>query len=155
MESPAAPAYAQGYGSAGLYPRYGVLPFDADHVEKDLFCEPGPDNFVRKSAIMMGSAILWRSLVLLGAAAVCALAYVHFFPRDEEPQGAARFFRKHSGTSIASGESDHIVLRKPTPVRLKYGSAILPAGMSLRIVSKNADALVVDYAGENVTLPTH
>ncbi len=52
-------------------------------------------------------------------------------------------------------DNDHIVLQQPTPVRLKYGNATLPAGLSLHIVSKTSDAVVVDYAGEHVTLPLH
>jgi len=60
----------------------------------------------------------------------------------------------HAGTaSSATTSSDHIVLQQPTQVRLKYGNATLPAGLSLQIVAKTADAVVVDYAGEHVTLP--
>ncbi len=53
----------------------------------------------------------------------------------------------------AAAEGDNIVLRQPTTVRLKYGSATLPAGLSLHIISKTSDAAVVDYAGEHVTIP--
>ena len=56
----------------------------------------------------------------------------------------------------AAAEPDYIVLRQPTPVKLKYGSATLPAGLSLHIISKTPDGgVVVDYAGEHVTLAQH
>jgi hypothetical protein len=57
--------------------------------------------------------------------------------------------------ALAAANSDQLVLRQPTSVRLKYGSATLPAGLSLHIVSKTSDAVVVDYAGEHVTIPLH
>jgi len=55
----------------------------------------------------------------------------------------------------ATPVGDYIVLQQPTSVQLKYGSATLPAGLSLHIVSKTSDTVVVDYAGEHITLPLH
>ena len=53
----------------------------------------------------------------------------------------------------AAQAGDMIVLQRPTVVRLRYGSATLPAGLSLRVLERTADGLIVDYAGERVTLP--
>ena len=63
--------------------------------------------------------------------------------------------RRDAKAGANADNPDQIVLKQPTPVRLKYGSAVLPAGLSLHVVSKTADGVVVDYAGEHVTLPTH
>ena len=46
-----------------------------------------------------------------------------------------------------------IVLKHPTSVRLRYGTATLPAGLSLRVVGCTTFDWIVDYSGEHVTIP--
>jgi len=36
--------------------------------------------------------------------------------------------------------------------KVKYGIATIPAGTTLTVVSRDANGIVVDYAGEKVTL---
>jgi hypothetical protein len=49
--------------------------------------------------------------------------------------------------------TDAITLDKSVQVKVKYGTATIPAGTTLRVISRNANDVVVVYAGENVTLP--
>jgi hypothetical protein len=56
-----------------------------------------------------------------------------------------------SGTSEQVGNT--IVLKHPTSVRLRYGTATLPAGLSLRIVRRTKFDVIVEYAGEHVAIP--
>ncbi len=59
-----------------------------------------------------------------------------------------------SRTAGDSTEADGtIVLQHPASVQLRYGSATLPAGLRLRVIERNPAGLVVDYAGEHITLP--
>ena len=53
----------------------------------------------------------------------------------------------------AKQPGDMIVLQRATPVRLKYGSTILLAGLSLRVVGETASGLTVEHAGEEVVVP--
>jgi hypothetical protein len=46
-----------------------------------------------------------------------------------------------------------ITLDKPIQVKVKYGTATIPAGTTLPVVSRDAHSVVVDYLGERVTLP--
>jgi hypothetical protein len=46
-----------------------------------------------------------------------------------------------------------ITLDKPVQVKVKYGTATIPAGTTLTVVSRDANGVVVDYAGEKVALP--
>lgn len=58
------------------------------------------------------------------------------------------------GLPSAPGEpGTMIVLQHPATVRLRYGSATLPAGLSLRVVDRTASGIVVEYGGERITLP--
>jgi hypothetical protein len=49
--------------------------------------------------------------------------------------------------------TDSITLDKPIQVKVKYGTATIPAGTTLPVVNRDANGVVVDYAGEKVTLP--
>jgi len=49
--------------------------------------------------------------------------------------------------------NETITLSKPAQVKVKYGTATIPAGTTLTVVSRDANGIVVDYAGEKVTLP--
>lgn len=54
---------------------------------------------------------------------------------------------------MAAQPGDTIVLQYPTPVRLKYGSTTLPAGLALRVVGRTSNSVTVDYSGEQVVVP--
>lgn len=43
-----------------------------------------------------------------------------------------------------------ITLNKPIQVKIKYRMATIPAGTTLPIVSRDANRIVIEYAGENV-----
>ncbi len=58
-----------------------------------------------------------------------------------------------TGPSPQSNVGNTVVLKRPTTVQLKYGSTMLPAGMSLVVVDRSPSGVVVDYAGEHITLP--
>jgi hypothetical protein len=45
-----------------------------------------------------------------------------------------------------------ITLEKPTTVNIKYGTATLPAGTTVRVVRRDAKGTVVEYNGELVTV---
>jgi hypothetical protein len=47
-----------------------------------------------------------------------------------------------------------ITLAHPTTVHFRYGSGILPSGLALRVVERNAIGTIVDYSGELVALPS-
>ena len=63
------------------------------------------------------------------------------------------FVAASSGDGAGSAGGDTVVLQHPVEVRLRYGTTVLPAGLSLRVVSRTDAGLIVDYAGETVTLP--
>jgi hypothetical protein len=51
--------------------------------------------------------------------------------------------------------SETITLTQPLRIRLKYGETTLQPGTVLRVVGGDANGVVVEYAGERVTLPAH
>ena len=53
----------------------------------------------------------------------------------------------------APGARESVTLDKPIQVKVKYGTAIIPAGTILSVVSRDANGVVVEYLGEKVTLP--
>lgn len=53
----------------------------------------------------------------------------------------------------APSARETITLDKPIHVKVKYGTATIPAGTILPVVSRGADGVVVEYLGEKVTLP--
>lgn len=59
--------------------------------------------------------------------------------------------RESSRTDYEQGGT--IVLQHPTTVHLHYGNATLPAGLSLRVLDRTVNGIIVEYAGEQVTLP--
>jgi len=56
--------------------------------------------------------------------------------------------------SAAAGVSDTITIQEPTTVQIKYSTATIPAGTTLRVVTRDTKGTVVEYSGELVTLPT-
>lgn len=46
-----------------------------------------------------------------------------------------------------------ITLDKSIQVKVKYGTATIPAGTTLPVISRDANGIVVEYLGEKVTLP--
>jgi hypothetical protein len=64
---------------------------------------------------------------------------------------AERSAQQASPNNVAA--ADTITLDKPVQVRVKYGTATIPAGTTLHVVTRDANGVVVDYGGENVTLP--
>jgi hypothetical protein len=71
------------------------------------------------------------------------------YAREREAERESQQQAKTGGAVAA----DTITLDKPVRVKVKYGTATIPAGTTLRVVSRDAKGVVVDYAGENVTLP--
>jgi hypothetical protein len=53
----------------------------------------------------------------------------------------------------APAARETITLDKAIQVKVKYGTATIPAGTTLPVVSRDAHSVVVDYLGERVTLP--
>jgi hypothetical protein len=53
----------------------------------------------------------------------------------------------------AAPAANTITLDKPVQVKVKYGTATIPAGTTLTVVSRDAKGVVVQYMGENVPLP--
>jgi hypothetical protein len=53
----------------------------------------------------------------------------------------------------AAPAADTITLDKTIQVKVKYGTATIPAGTTLPVVSRDANGVVVQYMGENVLLP--
>jgi|GEM_PF-1963116 hypothetical protein len=68
--------------------------------------------------------------------------------RDAERQG-----QQAASPAGAAPSANTITLDKPVQVKVKYGTATIPSGTVLTIVSRDANGIVVDYAGEKVTLP--
>ena len=72
------------------------------------------------------------------------------YAREREAERGSQQQQANAGPAVSG---DTITLDKPVQVKVKYGSATIPAGTTLRVVNRDANGLVVDYAGENVTLP--
>ena len=72
------------------------------------------------------------------------------YAREREAERGSQQQQTNAGPAVSG---DTITLDKPVQVKVKYGSATIPAGTTLRVVNRDANGLVVDYAGENVTLP--
>jgi hypothetical protein len=53
----------------------------------------------------------------------------------------------------AAATANTITLDKPVQIKVKYGTVTIPPGTMLTIISRDANGIVVDYAGEKVTLP--
>jgi hypothetical protein len=53
----------------------------------------------------------------------------------------------------APAAKETITLDKPVQVKVKYGIAIIPAGTTLVVASRDTNGVVVEYLGEKVTLP--
>jgi hypothetical protein len=49
--------------------------------------------------------------------------------------------------------ADTITLDKPIQIKVKYGTATIPVGSTLPVVSRDENGVVVQYMGENVRLP--
>ena len=63
---------------------------------------------------------------------------------------------RSTGQPAAAGAApaaDTITLDKLIQVKVKYGTATIPAGTTLPVVSRDANGVVVQYMGENVLLP--
>lgn len=63
------------------------------------------------------------------------------------------FTSSADGSQSTASVANTIVLKHPTSVHLRYGTATLPAGLSLRVVRRTNLDVVVEYAGEHVTIP--
>jgi len=72
------------------------------------------------------------------------------YDRERE---AERQAQQLAGSAVAPPTVDNIILDKAIQIKVKYGTATIPAGTALRVISRDANGVVVDYAGENVTLP--
>jgi hypothetical protein len=66
---------------------------------------------------------------------------------------AERRAQQQQAPGGAPGGSETITLNKPTQVKVKYGTATIPAGTILPVVSRDAKGIVIDYSGEKVILP--
>jgi hypothetical protein len=55
--------------------------------------------------------------------------------------------------SQATPARETIILDKSIQVKVKYGTATIPAGTTLAVISRDANGVVVEYLGEKVTLP--
>jgi hypothetical protein len=53
----------------------------------------------------------------------------------------------------APSAKETITLDKPVQVKVKYGTATVPAGTTLPVLGRDANGVVVEYIGEKVTLP--
>lgn len=53
----------------------------------------------------------------------------------------------------AAPAASTITLDKPIQVKVNYGTATIPAGTTLPVVNRDANGVVVQYMGENLTLP--
>jgi len=73
----------------------------------------------------------------------------HLYPRETELERQAQ----QAAAPTASAPSDSITLDKPVQVKVKYGTATIPAGTTLRVVHRDTNGVVVDYGGEDVMLP--
>jgi len=71
------------------------------------------------------------------------------YARERE---AERPVQQTAGTAPAAS-ANTITLDKPIQVKIKYGTATIPAGTTVTVVSRDANGVVVDYAGEQVRLP--
>jgi len=69
------------------------------------------------------------------------------YSREREAERAAQ---QRAG---AAPVANTITLDKPIQVKVKYGTATIPAGTTLPVVSRDANGVVVQYMGENVLLP--
>ncbi len=67
--------------------------------------------------------------------------------RDAERQA------QQGSNAAAAPTANTITLDKAVQVHVKYGTATIPAGTTLTVVSRDTNGIVVDYAGEKVTLP--
>jgi hypothetical protein len=72
------------------------------------------------------------------------------YAREREAEGQAQ--QSSTGAGGGSG-ANTITLDKPVQVKVKYGTATIQAGTTLPVVSRDANGVVVQYMGENVTLP--
>jgi hypothetical protein len=72
------------------------------------------------------------------------------YARERE---AERQTQQSATATGAAPVANTITLDKPVQVKVKYGVATIPAGTTLTVVSRDANQIVVDYAGEKVMLP--
>jgi hypothetical protein len=66
---------------------------------------------------------------------------------------AERAAQQPAARANAASAASTITLDKPIQVKVKYGAATIPAGTTLPVVNRDANGIVVQYMGENVTLP--
>jgi hypothetical protein len=66
---------------------------------------------------------------------------------------AERAAQQPAARANAAPAASTITLDKPIQVKVKYGAATIPAGTTLPVVNRDANGIVVQYMGENVTLP--
>src|ERR1043166_6612720 len=68
------------------------------------------------------------------------------YAREREAERQAQ----QSANVATAAPASTITLDKPIQVTVKYGTATIPAGTTLTVVSRDANGIVVDYAGEPV-----
>jgi hypothetical protein len=73
------------------------------------------------------------------------------YAREREAEQAAEQ-AKTTGAGAAS-TAETITLDKAVQVKVQYGTATIPAGTTLTVISRDANGVVVEYMGEKVTLP--
>jgi hypothetical protein len=73
------------------------------------------------------------------------------YAREREAERAAEQ-AKTTGAGAAS-TAETITLDKAVQVKVQYGTATIPAGTTLTVISRDANGVVVEYMGEKVTLP--
>ena len=61
--------------------------------------------------------------------------------------------RISQASDVTAQAGDTLVLQHATPVRLKYGTTTLPAGLALRVVGRTSNSVTVEYSGEHVVVP--
>jgi len=66
---------------------------------------------------------------------------------------AERTTQQPAGGSDAASATSTITLDKSVQVKVKYGTATIPAGTTLPVVERDTKGVVVQYMGENVLLP--
>ena len=72
------------------------------------------------------------------------------YARERDAERAAQ---QPGARANAAPAASTITLDKPIQVKVKYGTATIPVGTTLPVVNRGANRIVVQYMGENVTLP--
>jgi hypothetical protein len=60
---------------------------------------------------------------------------------------------KTPGTTAQSPEAQFVTLTQPVKIKIPYGEAVLPRGLKLAILSRDAESVTVSYLDQRQVIP--